>query len=146
MTTLAILSQAVMLAVVTPQGPSLAPLDTVAPAPVEHRIEAPAEQCPGLKKWRLINAAVNVADVASTTYIVESGKGTEANPIIKAAFGKRPKWYELSAVKAVGFGFNEFMAQRALRRGDCRDAIRSHKWGAFVTGGIVVWNMTVAVR
>ena len=134
-----------MLAVASPQGPALVPLDSVAP-PVEPRMEAPAPQCPGLKKWRMANVAANVADVATTTYIIESGKGTEANPLIKAAFGKRPKWYEVGAFKLGYFGFNEFLSRRALDRGDCKGAVRPHKIAAIVTGGIVAWNLTVAIK
>lgn len=139
------LPQAAMLAVVSPQGPALVPLDTVAP-PIERHIEAPVKTPDCLKKWRIINAAANVADVASTVYLVESGKGVEANFIPRMLFGKRPQWYELGALKAVNFGINEFIAQRALKRGDVKAACSAHKLGAIVTGGIVAWNLTVALK
>lgn len=136
---------AATFAIATPQGPALVPIDSIAP-PVPERAVSPERQCPGLAKWRLANAAANLADIASTVYIIESGKGTEGNPLIRGIFGSRPEWYEVGAFKVAYFGFSELVSRRAMSRGDCAGAVRPHKIAAIVTGGIVAWNLTIAVK
>ena len=135
------------LAVVGPNGPVLEPKPAVerveATAPVQ-----PAEDDAGrcVRRWRLIHAGAQAADVATTVYAVESGKGTEANPLIRALLGKRPKAHELIAFKAVNFGLIEWQAQGALARGDSKAACRAHKIGAVITGGVAALNLRVVFR
>lgn len=133
------LPQAAMLAVVGPNGPVLEPVSLPDPVPVVAAYE-PERSC--VKRWRLIHAATQAADIASTVYIVESGKGTEANPIIRGLFGKRPKVHELVAFKAVQFGILEWRASKASPQGACT----MHKIGAVITGATVGLNLRIALK
>lgn len=96
-----------------------------------------------LARWRLINIGAQVADIGTTVAGIESGKGTEANPLMRLAFGKHPKWYELVGFKAATFALTEWQAQRALDRGDAKAACRQHKVGAIITAGVAALNLRI---
>jgi hypothetical protein len=73
-------------------------------------------QC--VKTWRAINYAAHAADVASSLAAIDRG-GIEGNPLIRAAFGKRPKVHEFLSFKAAGIGLFEFMTRNASPRDKC---------------------------
>ena len=73
-------------------------------------------QC--VKTWRIINYAAHAADVASSLAAIGNG-GVESNPLIRAAFGKRPKVHEFLAFKAAGFGLFEFLNRNTSPRDKC---------------------------
>jgi len=124
------------LAAVGPTGPVLVdPAPVIAPAP------RPDTRC--LKRWRLIHAGAQVADAATTIRGIGSGKGTEANPLIRLIAGKRPDWYEIVGFKLATFGLIEWQAQRALSRGDAKAACNRHKTSAIITAGVAALNLRV---
>ena len=130
---------ALALATVGPNGPVLEPEPTVS-APVAVALAAD-RHC--LARWRLRHAGAQVADAVTTIHIIESGKGTEANPLIRLIAGKRPKWFELAGIKAAGFALTEWQSQRAFRMGDGKVACRGHRTGAIVTAGVAALNLRV---
>jgi hypothetical protein len=91
-------------AVVTDAGPALVALPDKPDMEPERAI-APAvpEGSKCVKTWGLLNAGAHAADVASTLVAFDNGY-VEKNPIIRAAFGKRPSAGELIAFKAASIG------------------------------------------
>lgn len=131
---------ALALATVGPHGPVLEPGPTVA-APLPGLTTTATRRC--VSRWRLIHAGAQIADAATTIHIIESGKGTEANPLVRLVAGKRPKWFELVGIKAAGFALTEWQAQSALRKGDGEAGCRAHRTGAIVTAGAAALNLRV---
>lgn len=129
---------ALSLAAVGPTGPVLVdePVPVLEAAPAR-----PDTRC--LARWRLIHAGAQIADAATTIHIIESGKGTEANPLIRLIAGKRPEWWQLVGIKAAGFALTEWHASRSLRRGDAEAACRAHRRGAILTAGVAALNLRV---
>lgn len=125
---------------VGPHGPVLEPEPTVAAPPLDPSA-AVARRC--VARWRLIHAGAQIADAVTTIHIIAGGKGTEANPLIRLIAGKRPKWFELVGIKAVGFALTEWQAQSALRKGDGKAGCRAHRTGAIVTAGVAALNLRV---
>lgn len=86
--------------------------------------------------WQVLN----VVDTVQTCYIVESGRGTEANPILRYTLGKRPKCVELALAK-ITFGALHFLLYEVLSDRDIRDAERFENISLIVQGGVVAANM-----
>ena len=85
-------------------------------APVVKPPSPKDRQC--VKTWRVINYAAHAADVASSLAAIGNG-GVESNPLIRAAFGKRPKAHEFLAFKAAGIGLFEFINRNTSPRDKC---------------------------
>ena len=88
-------------------------------------VEAPEVSTPKEPKClgpsRAFNYASQALDIASTVAAIDRG-AVEANPIITAVFGKRPKAHELILFKAIPlFGFR-MLDEHLVRNGKAKKA------------------------
>lgn len=96
-----------------------------------------------VSRWRSLHYAAQAADIATTIAAIETGRGVEGNPLVRAIGGKRPNILHLLAIKAPMVGLVEWQANREWRAGDYKGACQSYKIGAIVTGGIAGINLRV---
>lgn len=126
----------------------LPPMVEVAPDVWSTRTEAsPVPPSPKdrscVRNWRRVYYAAQAADIASTIYAIESGKGREGGPLYRALFGKNVKSYEVLGLKAVMLGAFEFDIHRMTRVGDYRTPCQAYKIGGIFTGGLAMVNLRV---
>lgn len=84
--------------------------------------------------------ALNIADAAETCYIVSSGKGHEANPLITSVLGKHPDCAALVGLK-VGFGALHWFIADRINRSDPKAAKTFQIVSIVVQGSVVGLNM-----
>lgn len=83
--------------------------------------------------------ALNIADAAETCYIVNSGKGHEANPLITSVLGKHPNCAALVGFK-VGFGALHWFIADRINRSDSAAGKAFQITSIVIQGGVVGLN------
>ena len=110
--------------------------------PVAVYMPAPEEaEC--VSRWRSRAYLAHAADVASTIAAIETGRGQEGNPLVRAVFGKRPAPHEVILGKLAILAPVEIWHNARLRRGDYAGVCRSYRITAFVIGGVAMLNFRV---
>lgn len=118
-------------------GLVLLALIAVLPATV-HAAE-PGERC--VKVWRPVYWAAQAGDTATTLAATSGKDAEEANPLIRAVLGKKPKPLELVAYKAAQAGLVEVFTRGMIREGNYKGACRAYQVSTFVTATAVGLNL-----
>ena len=96
-----------------------------------------------LRRWGRAYYAAQALDIGTTVAAIESGRGREANPVYKLAFGKKVTTMEVLAFKAVSMGATKWSLSRLRRDGDFYGACKSYKISGGLIGGVALLNLRV---
>lgn len=86
-------------------------------------------------KWEATYLALSAIDAAQTIYVLESGRGVEANPI----WGKNPSPTKIIGAK-VGLGVVQYLLFREVARKSPKGALRLAQFSAGMQGVAVLLN------
>lgn len=86
-------------------------------------------------KWEIAYQVLNAVDAAQTIYVIETGRGVEANPL----FGKKPKPFVIIAAKA-SWGVVHFLTVSQITKKNPKLGLRVAQISVIGQGAVVGLN------